>query len=506
MQGKLKSVLHIFALMIILLLTMALSACNKECKHNYSSEITKEATCTERGVRTYTCKLCDDSYTVPIMFIGHDEIMYAAKSPSCSEIGWDAYIECQRDGCDYSTKIEKPMLEHNYVAVVNSPTCTQKGYTTYTCFCGNSYNGDYVDPLGHKEVIDNQVNPTCTQSGLTKGKHCTVCGEATVAQIVVDALGHSYTSVITPATCEDDGYTTYTCYCGYSYVGDTVSAHGHTEVIDEGIAATCTQNGISEGKHCSVCNEIIIEQTEIPARGHTEVIDAYVAPTCTKSGYTEGKRCSECLIILVAQTEIPAEGHDFSEWTVTIHPTESEQGEKRRDCNNCDKCEISIIAMLDHDHSRWQMIILEAIAPTCTNTGLTAGEKCSGCSEIIVEQKVLPANGHSYTHIITSPTCTADGYTVHTCHCGYSYTDGYINAFGHTEVIDEAVVPTCTENGLTQGKHCSGCGKVLEEQTTVPARGHAVMTEVGIAPLVLFRGLPTERIAADAMKLLRSRR
>ena len=152
MQGKSKNVLHIFALMIILLLSMALSACNKsECKHNYSSEITKEATCTERGVRTYTCKLCGDSYTVPIMFIGHDEIMYAAKSPSCSEIGWDAYIECQRDGCDYSTKIEKPMLEHNYVAVVNSPTCTRKGYTTYTCFCGNSYNGDYeYNPFGEE--------------------------------------------------------------------------------------------------------------------------------------------------------------------------------------------------------------------------------------------------------------------------------------------------------------------------------------------------------------------
>ena len=143
---------------------------------------------------------------------------------------------------------------------------------------------------------------------------------------------HTYTGVVTAPTCTEVGYTTYTCPdCGDTYVADEVAALGHTEEILAGKDATCIETGLTEGKKCSVCKEIILEQQTIPATGHpdedtnyicdtcgeklctehTEEILADKAATCTEAGMTEGKKCSICGEVLVAQEEIPAKGHAF---------------------------------------------------------------------------------------------------------------------------------------------------------------------------------------------------
>lgn len=137
----------------------------------------------------------------------------------------------------------------------------------------------------------------------------------------------------------------------------------HTEVVDKAEEPTCTETGLTEGKHCSVCSAVLVEQENVPAKGHTEVVDKAVEPTCTKTGLTEGKHCSVCSAVLVEQEIVPAKGH-----------TE---------------------------------VVDKAVEPTCTKTGLTEGKHCSVCSAVLVEQEVVPALGFTVSGSVASVTDNA---------------------------------------------------------------------------------------------------
>ena len=180
----------------------------------------------------------------------------------------------------------------------------------------------------------------------------------------------------TPATCTANAVEHMICDVCLSRVDKILenTAFGHTEVVDEGVAATCTEKGKTEGKHCSVCGAVLTEQKEISALGHTEVVDEGVAATCTEKGKTEGKHCSVCGAVLVGQKEIPALGHkyadefechdrhcvrcdfvckatkehSFDEGKITKKPTAKADGEKTFTCTICGITKVEPIAKLDN--------------------------------------------------------------------------------------------------------------------------------------------------------------
>ena len=127
--------------------------------HSYGNWTqTKAPTCTAKGTETGRCTRCNAAQTRDVAALGHDIIPHAAKAATCTEAGWEAYDTCSR--CDYTTYKEIPATGHHHDAVVTAPTCTEKGYTTHTCACGDSYVDSYTDALGHS-----YANGKCTRCG-----------------------------------------------------------------------------------------------------------------------------------------------------------------------------------------------------------------------------------------------------------------------------------------------------------------------------------------------------
>ena len=118
--------------------------------HDLVQHAAKAPTCTEKGWNAYeTCSRCDHTTYAELPALNHDLEQHAAKAPTCTEIGWNAYETCSR--CDYTTYTELPALNHDYQAVTVEPTCETDGYTVFTCSrCKDSYTADPTDQLGHQ--------------------------------------------------------------------------------------------------------------------------------------------------------------------------------------------------------------------------------------------------------------------------------------------------------------------------------------------------------------------
>lgn len=334
--------------------------------------------------------------------------------------------------CEFTDKITS-WIDKVYDYIVTgcvheggAATCTEKAICS---LCGRPYG----EPLGHTPEAIPGIEPTCTESGITEGSRCGVCGEILESQMPLSPLGHSFGEweVTTPATCTTDGESESRCAtCGETHT-ETIKANGHREVVDTGKPATCTENGLTDGKHCSECNTIIVAQQTIQKTQH-EYEDDVTAPKCMEQGYTT-YTCKHCGDSYTSDYKTPT-GHTFGEWEETTPATCQAEGVQTRKC------------------------------------------ACGATDTMPIAKKT-----HSYSTVVTAPTCTEMGYTTHTCSCGDSYKSDYKNPTGHsfgTWIV--TTQPTCTAEG-EQSRSCTHTGCKTTETMPVGAKGHNYVKNNGLS-------------------------
>ncbi len=238
-------------------------------------------------------RVCYDEEAATVTVLGGHSLVVTA--PTCTEGGYTTYT-CAR--CEYSYIADEiDALGHDYDSVVTAPTCTEGGYTTHTCAtCGDSYVDSEVAALGHLPgpEADCENDQICLNN----------CG-----LVYEEAHGHKYDRFVTLPNCTEGGYTLYVCsVCKDGQIGDIVAALGHDydSVVTE---PTCTEGGYTTHT-CATCGDVLVD-SYVDALGHT-YITKVVKPTCTEQGYSE-HTCSGCDKVIV-DSYVDALGHTEGEW------------------------------------------------------------------------------------------------------------------------------------------------------------------------------------------------
>ena len=351
-----------------------------------------EPTCTTGGGREHFCQRedCDGEGwewedTTPAL--GHqwtDWKVWEGFEPTCEDKGIE-YRECGRPGCQLTEEEDEygvghgyeerevPALGHQYGAwtVTKAATCTEDGEQSHACATCGKVETETIPATGHHEVAAGDKPATCTESGLSGRTVCSVCNQVVNEGTVLPMLEHRVGAgaVIRAATCTTEGLMTFSCQdCGVQVSTETIPALGHAVAIDPAVAATCTATGLTEGSHCTACNEVLTAQQTIPALGHDwDEGEVTKAATCSATG-VRTHHCTRCNVAGEQEIAIDPDAHSWGAWTVVRNAAVGVEGSEQRVCA--------------HDGTHVETRVIAALQETQNggnaNGGTTGGNAASG--------------------------------------------------------------------------------------------------------------------------------
>lgn len=232
---------------------LTLNAKTDALGHSYEIGEGATATCTEAGDAILTCSVCGDVKEITGQALGHDLALTAKTDATCDADGSETYA-CTR--CDYTETKDIPG-GHKYTSITVAPSCTDQGYTLFTCsVCKDEYTENVQDALDHNYEVTDQKAATCTEDGYTV-QTCSRCGD-TITDTVASS-GHDYVESVSPSACENGGYVIYTCsVCGDTYTGAEIEATGHKDDNNDGWCDVCKKElspHYTEADLCAYCGE-----------------------------------------------------------------------------------------------------------------------------------------------------------------------------------------------------------------------------------------------------------
>ncbi|WP_049929437.1 hypothetical protein [Faecalibacterium prausnitzii] len=320
-------------------------SCTNYCREVDTAKCTGgKATCSAKAV----CVECGGEYGEKDPN-NHALKHRAAKAPTCTEIGWDAYDLCV--SCGYTTYTELPAQHDLKQHAAKAPTCTEKGWNAYeTCSRCDYTTYTELTALNHDLVQHEAQAATCTKPGWNAYETCSRCDHTTYAE--QPALNHDLVNHDAKApTCTEIGWDAYdTCSrlgCNYTTYQE-IPALKHDLVHHDAQAATCTEIGWDAYDTCSRCDHTTY--AELPALNHNLVNHDAKAPTCTEKGWNAYDTCSRCDYTTYA--EQPALNHDYQ--AVTVEPTCETDGYTVFTCSRCkDSYTADPTDQLGHQFGAW---------------------------------------------------------------------------------------------------------------------------------------------------------
>lgn len=258
-----------------------------EKNHSYVLTDSVASTCKTEGTETYTCSVCDHSYTTTLPLADHSYQEAVTREPSCTKTGIKTYT-CTSCGDSYEESI--PMTTHDLTeSIEKEATCTEDGVRITVCESCGGKTIESIPATGHKYgEWTTVIEPSCTQTG-KREKVCENCSD--IVSEVVEKLPHSYTSVTVPPTESEKGYTEYTCTeCKHSYRKWNTATYTITFIDHDG--TVLSEATMQEG-------ETIILPTA-PSRSADE---RYTYTFSCWEGFTEGMTAQSDLSFTATYTE-----------------------------------------------------------------------------------------------------------------------------------------------------------------------------------------------------------
>ena len=467
------------------------------CSKKISDHTGGTATCTEKAV----CTTCGQKYGE---VKNHDILHHEAKAATCTEIGWEAYDTCKREGCTYSTYKEIAALNHDLeYHKAKAATCTESGYEAYwKCSkCAKLFSDEAgtheiskpveINASGHDLKKVEKKAPTCTEIGWEAYDTCSHCNYTTYMEL--PKLNHDLEHhEAQAATCTEIGWEAYdTCKregCNYSTYKE-LPALKHDLEHHEAKAATCTENGWDAYDICKRDGCKYTTYKELPALNHDLEHHEAKAATCTEIGWEAYDTCKREGCTYSTYNEIAALEHDLEHHEAKA-ATCTEIGWNAYDTCKREGCTYSTykeLPALNHDLDHH-----EAKAATCKEIGWDAYDTCKreGCTYSTYVE--LPKLNHDLEHHeAKAATCKEIGWDAYdTCKregCNYS-TYKEIAALNHDLEHHEAQAATCTEIGWEAYDTCKREGCTYSTYKELPALNHdlehheakaATCTEIG---------------------------
>ena len=324
--------------------------------------VTKEPTCTELGVRTFTCTVCHNTRTEDIEAPGHEYGEWVIdRDATCVKEG-SKHRDCVRGDATQTESIPATGQHQWKVLSTTAATCGQNGTVTYQCEVCNETKTETLNATGQHSYGAGVVTKaaTCAEPGIMTYT-CVVCNDSYTESIPVDKSTHKWDAgvVTKEPTCTADGVRTFTC----SVCGDTrteaIKALGHEYgewVIDRD--ATCVEEG-SKHRDCIRGDDT---QTEVIPVSKTHTFGEWVItkePTCTEKGERQ-RSCTISGCVVTETEELPALGHQWSDWTPV-------KGDSRREYRICEVCNEVEYRDVSHNSDSSISTGLRVLDPAQTN-------------------------------------------------------------------------------------------------------------------------------------------